>query len=330
MRLLKSILKYIIYLGFGFGLVYWSLSDLTKADLLKINNALQHANFWIAVPVIIVMTVSHISRAIRWNMLIKPLSHQPKLINSWSALMIGYLANLALPRLGEILRCSFLSKKEKISTEQLIGTVLAERVFDLICFFIIVFITMVLEWQNLQHLFISIASSLQTKFFQLLQEWPLFVLSILIVVVAIYFLSKMKWSWITFFRKLLVGVSKGIASFQRIDNKPLFIFHTILIWLCYVTATWLGLMALQETKHLSFTTSFSLLSTGTLGIILTPGGIGAYPIAIQHTLSFYHIPDAIGNISGWLLWLAQTLINIVFGILGWWWITTNQTDNEKK
>ena len=140
---LFTILQYVVFLGLGIFLAWWSLKDLNREEKDQIKIALSHARYWLIIPVFVILFLSHLVRAMRWKLLINSLGYQPRTDNAFFAVMIGYLTNLAIPRLGEILKCTMLARYEKIPTEKLIGTIILERIIDAITLLIVFAITAV-------------------------------------------------------------------------------------------------------------------------------------------------------------------------------------------
>ena len=141
MKKILSVLKYLFFLGIGFFLVWWQFDKMTASQKIQFRESLQHANYWLLLPVIVMALLSHFSRAVRWKILIEPMGYRPKTSNAFYSVMIGYLANTFFPRAGELLKCSMMSKYEKIPLNKLVGTILLERAFDLVCYFVLVIIT---------------------------------------------------------------------------------------------------------------------------------------------------------------------------------------------
>ena len=125
-----SILQYIIFLGGGIFLVWWQFDKMTALQQSQFGESLAHANYWLLFPIIILALLSHISRAVRWKILMEPMGYKPSTANTFHAVMSGYLLNTFVPRAGEVLKCTLLNRYEKIPTNKLIGTVLVERAFD--------------------------------------------------------------------------------------------------------------------------------------------------------------------------------------------------------
>jgi len=138
-----TILQYLFFLALGIFLVWWSVSKMSDKDLADCKNALQSARYFLFIPVFFILFISHISRAIRWKILMKPMGYTPTFLNTFFAVMVGYLANLAVPRLGEILKCTILGKYEKVPPDKLVGTILIERAVDVVCLLLVFVVAIV-------------------------------------------------------------------------------------------------------------------------------------------------------------------------------------------
>ena len=138
---LISVLKYLLFIGIGVFLVWWSLHQIPSNKWGEFKKSLQTAKYGLIIPVLVILSLSHIIRALRWRILMKPMGYSPSFPNTFFAVMIGYLANLAVPRLGEVLKCTLLSKYEKVPADKLVGTILVERAVDVLSFFIVIVIS---------------------------------------------------------------------------------------------------------------------------------------------------------------------------------------------
>ena len=134
---LLTALQYLLFLGFGIFLVWWSISKMDEKNWNECKEAMKSARYALFIPVFFILTASHISRAIRWKILMKPMGYNPTLLNTFFAVMIGYLANVAVPRLGEVLKCTILGKYEEVPPDKLVGTILVERAVDVFCLLLI-------------------------------------------------------------------------------------------------------------------------------------------------------------------------------------------------
>jgi len=263
----------------------------------------------------VIVVLSHYIRALRWKMLIAPLSYTPKNSNVFFAVIIGFFFNLLFPRLGELMKCTMLSKHEKIPVNQLIGTMVAERIVDVICLVLVISITISSQF----HVVGEYAQELWTKFVQKIsidvQQLTMYSISIIVLLFLIGWLFKKMASQkrISKIKTLVIGATEGLLSIRHLKNKPLFFLYTFLIWFLYLSSIKIGFMALNELTDLGWIPSITILTFGSFAMIVTQGGIGAYQLAVQKTLGFYGINQVVGLAFGWLIWSIQTLLFIIFG-----------------
>lgn len=321
-----------LFLSIGLFLIWISFKDMKSKDWNDINQAIAKAKLWLLIPVFFILLLSNYLRAIRWQMLIKSLNYSASTLNLLCAIQIGYLANMAVPRLGEILRCTTINKYEKIPTEKLIGTIVTERAFDVLCLLLLTLFTLFLELNELKHYAIEIYRRLSKT---LGNDWGsllilLFILVLLFFLLRYLFTKYQHISILVFIKKIIAGLIEGLLSIKKVKNKWRFILYSLLMWCCYIFSTYIGCLAIEETSHLQISTALVMLTFGTFGIILTPGGLGAYPFAIQKTLVLYNINENIGKAAGWLLWLAQFVFNLIFGSIAFIILPfINKSKNEK-
>jgi len=263
----------------------------------------------------VIVVLSHYIRALRWKMLIAPLSYTPKNSNVFFAVIIGFFFNLLFPRLGELMKCTMLGKHEKIPVNQLIGTMVAERIVDVICLVLVISITISSQF----HVVGEYAQELWTKFVQKIsidvQQLTMYSISIIVLLFLIGWLFKKMASQkrISKIKTLVIGATEGLLSIRHLKNKPLFFLYTFLIWFLYLSSIKIGFMALNELTDLGWIPSITILTFGSFAMIVTQGGIGAYQLAVQKTLGFYGINQVVGLAFGWLIWSLQTLLLIIFG-----------------
>ena len=275
---------------------------------------------WVILPVIAFLMMAHYSRAIRWKLLMEPLGYKPSNFNAFATVMIGYLVNSGAPRLGEVFKCTLLARYEKFKVDKLIGTILVERAVDLVCLIIVFMLSIITQgdifgnWitDKLKFFFHDKAGNLSTE--------KLFTaLGIFIIALFIFYLILKRFGHIDIIariKKVIKNILHGLSSIRNLQHKGWFIFHSAMIWIMYWLATTAGLYALKETQYLGFSGGLAALVVGTIAIILTPGGIGAYPVLIAQLLSLYGLdPDTTGIASGTLMWAVQTAIILVGGMI---------------
>jgi uncharacterized protein (TIRG00374 family) len=311
-----SILQYAIFLGIGIFLTWWQLDKMTDVQKIQFRQSLEHVRYIYLLPVFIITILGHVSRAVRWKILIGPMGYQPKTSNTFYAIMCGYLANAFLPRAGEILRCTLLGRHEKIPVTKLFGTILVERTFDLFCYFILVVFTFLFQIE-------TVSDFVRARLAQVMkagQIAPVWVVILLIVAIPVLGFLLARWILIRYrdhrlvvkLKGLHMGLKEGFTTILHLKKRRLFLAHTVFIWATYVAGIYIGFSALSATAHLGIGAAFSVLSLVTLAMIVSPGGLGAFPVAVQQVLLIYQVD----NISfGWLMWGITTAIVIVMGIL---------------
>jgi len=254
----------------------------------------------------------------RWKLLLEQLGYKPALKNVFAVTIIGYLANAAINRLGEILKCTFLSRYEKLKVDKLVGTILIERTFDVICYLIFIGITILIQIN-------VIGGYIKTKFqqFAASSSVPLWLkLAILIAIIAliVFFLKFLIRRYpqnkvVLKIKNFFTGMTEGFKSINNLKKKKLFLAHTFFIWAMYLLQIYLGFQAIGGTSELGFKAACSVLTMATLAMIITPGGIGTFPLLVMETLSIYLIPTPTGKAFGFLIWGVSSGIVIVAGVI---------------
>lgn len=315
---LVNTLTYLLTLGLGIFLIWLSVKDLKPDDIEKIKFAVQKANYLLLIPILVMGFISHWSRAMRWRYLMEPMGLNPSAANTLFAVLIGYLANLAFPRLGEVLKCTILARYEKIPADKLVGTIIAERAFDLLCLIIIFVLTIVVQTDLAGTYLQSLWNRFGSQPGDGNHSRMYILIGSLVLFMVLFFALRNKIIHSSFylrFREILKNVTKGIMSFRTMKHKKEFVFHTILIWSMYLGMILLGFQSIQETQMLSYKTGLSVLSFGSVGMIVTPGGIGAYTLLVEEIVSLYGIDKAISVAISWVIWLVPTLIIVLGGVI---------------
>lgn len=316
---LISIIKFGFFFGLGIFLVWWSIHKLPEDQYLKFITALKTADYVLLIPVFFILSLSHLSRALRWKILMGSMGYKPKLSNTFCAVMVGYLANFAFPRLGEVLKCTILGKYEKVPADKLVGTILVERAVDLVSFGIVIAISLLTQAKivgaySKQKIDEYILSGDKTD---IIIRFSIIAVSLIVLYIIFRYILK-KYHHIKFVDKIkgiFKGIIEGLLSIKNLKNKWLFIFHSVLIWTCYLAGTYVGFQAIKETAVLPVLAAFPVLVFGTVATIITPGGIGAYPEFLMKAMLLYNIEEGFGNANGMLQWSAQFLITLVVGFI---------------
>lgn len=303
-------LKIAFFVGLGLFLAWLSLRNIPIQALLdhfKTVNPL-----WLGFALVLSI-VSHIIRALRWNMLLEPSGFRVKPMNAIMAVLVGYFINLALPRTGEVARCGLAYRYDKVPVSNGVGTVVAERVVDMIFLLILFILSFLLGFGKLQ-------SYIQERILNPILEKvsysvlaAIIVAGILALVAGFLFLKKRGAKQGK--KSMIDGFIDGLKSALEVKKPIAFILSSLAIWVCYYLVLYIGFLAYPPTKDLGLDACLAVFVFGTIGMIVTPGGIGAYPALVGQTLVLYGVDETAGVSFGWIIWGAQTLMFILLGPL---------------
>ena len=312
-KILTRIVQFVLFPALGLFIIWQLYKEQKVNDILEIlKNDLNYSWIWLSA---ILAVFSHLSRAMRWQMLIESVEKKTRLSNTFWAVMTGYLANYALPRLGEISRCGVLSKYEKISFTRVIGTVVAERLIDLLMLLLIVITVLAIQFDFLKDLIFT-TLNIQDVATLLKSPFPYILLGLLAIAVWILKRNIHKLSIFKQLKSLVSKFMEGLVSIRKVKNKPLFIFHTLFIWTMYFLMIYVCFFSMKETSHLTLGAGITILFTGSLGMLApVQGGIGPWHFMVIATLKLYGVPADSASIFALVAHTAQTGMIIVTGIL---------------
>lgn len=292
----------------------------------QIISEFRHANYWWIGLAMLCALVSHFLRAMRWNMLIGAMGYQTKTVQTFYALMTGYLTNIAVPRMGEITRCVSLSRASGVPFNALAGTVVAERIFDLFTLIGIVFLTIAFQFNFLKGFIVRL-------FWDPLMDrttdhwFPMAIITgiaVVAIIAVIFFLKRKlanprKGSFFFRLKRQLSGFTYGVKTIKTMRNKHWFVFQTVLIWILYYLTVYLCFFAIAATAHLSPVVGFTLLAVGSLGILApVPAGIGTYHFLTIITLTeLYQIASEPATSYAYIAHANQIVVSIVAGVFSW-------------
>lgn len=313
------ILRFIIFLSIGAALFYLALRG---TDLDKLMTELKQANYSYVFISLIFAMIAFASRAYRWNMLIHPLGYKPKFSNTFHSLMFGYLANLALPRLGEVSRAVALNRAEKIPLDAIIGTVIAERAIDLLMLFLCIVLALVVQFDRISS-FLSdnlinpmaekISGTVHSPFFI-----PILIGALIILSAPVFLLRKGKFSSTLAEKaaRFFKGIWQGLLTVVKLKNHSAFIFHTVLIWFLYWFVSYICFFSLEATSELDIKAGIFVLVVGGLGMTApVQGGIGAYHWIVTQGLLMFGIEATDGLSYATIVHTSQTLLVILVGVI---------------
>ena len=318
----KSVLKtlrYLLFLGLALLLLFFAFKGI---DLKILWNNLVHARYgWVAVPLLFA-TIAYLSRAYRWNLLIEPLGYKPKFKNTFNSMMVGYLANYAFPRIGEITRCGVLSRTEKIPADKLFGTVIIERLIDMLMVFILLFILLVGRFEFFgtflnENILIPVWNMLTGITEKSLVFWFVVIFAGLSFIILFYLLLRARPDSnpiILRIRKIIKGMISGIQTVYKMKRSWSFVLHSLIIWGSYWLMSYFAVFILPATSGLKPIDGLFILVIGSFGFIApVQGGIGAFHWIVSVGLTIYGISKEEGLAFATLLHGAQSLWTIFLG-----------------
>ena len=299
-----KVLKIIIPLALGIFLVWYSLSKISISTLLQY---FKEANYYWIFLALVLGLLSHLSRAYRWKFMLEPLGFKPKIQNSIMAVFAAYLANYGIPRSGEVIRAAIFTNYEDVPFEKGFGTIVAERIADLLVMLLIILITLFLQYDYISNLLLK----------KLNPTTIIIGLIGLIILGGIFFalIAKSK-SGIAFkIKTFILGVFEGATSIFKMKKKWAFIGHTLFIWLMYLLMFYVTTFAFPELEGIPFAAVLIGFIAAGFSIAATNGGIGSYPEAVVLAFMLFNIAEEPSRAFGWIMWSVQTGLLIFFGAL---------------
>ncbi|MBL7112462.1 MAG: flippase-like domain-containing protein [Bacteroidales bacterium] len=313
-----KVLRYTIFLLIGVLLLYLAFRGI---DLEALWDEFKQARYiWIFLSVL-VLTLSHMTRAYRWKLLIEPLNYKPLYSSTFFSLMIGYLANYAFPRIGEITRCGALGRTEKIPMDKLFGTVIVERVIDLVTMFLFLIILITAKFEFFSsfikpNILDPIGNKLSFLLGKTILYWFILIGTPLLLVILLYlFRSRLyKWPLIRKIRDIIKGVFTGLKTVSTLKKVWPFIISSLLIWIFYWFMTYIAFFALPSTSNLNLIDSLFILVIGSFAFIApVQGGIGAFHWIVSGGLLLYGLTKEEGLAYATITHGSQMLGTILIG-----------------
>ncbi len=308
MRKMISFLKFSLPLLLGLVLLFYAFKNIQLDDFLS---KLDQTRYEWVIGSMLLSSLAYVSRAYRWQLLLRAADQKVSTFRLTLAVFVGYLANLAFPRLGEVVRCAVLKKTNQIPVSLSIGTVVTERIIDSLVLLFFLIIALLLEFDLIVTYFENIFSTYHIPLDGILYA-ALTLLMIFSILVLVILRTHTPLSQRT--KKMASEVLKGILTIKSIQSKSLFLTTTMVMWLTYFLMSYMIFFALEETSSLSLTAGFMLLVSGGIALALpVQGGIGTYHAMIAMMLGLYGIENTTGLFLATLLHSSQILSVVIFG-----------------
>jgi uncharacterized membrane protein YbhN (UPF0104 family) len=330
-KIVSILLKYLLPVGLGTYLVVYLFQSMEPKVKQAFFSAIDSANYFWIVLSLILSVLALFSRAYRWKYTLEPLGFNTSFWNRYHALMIGYLINLTIPRAGEASRAAMLFRSDGVPFAKSFGTIVAERVVDLFMLFTITVITATLTAQD----FWEMKGRIESTFGGGNEggTWFLFVVGVafLLICATLYFSKSIRVKVVGFIR----GLFQGLFSVFRSRNWPLFAMHTLIIWMLYLIYFGLPFFALEPTALVPLEGMMLAFIAGSVGITLTNGGLGVFPLLVGLVVEFYLGPNfgdeakGYGYALGMIIWTSQTLLVVLLGVLSFVLLPKNFRKDEQ-
>lgn len=287
------------------------LTDKLIADFKSTNFA------WIAL-VLLAFVISNINRTYKWKMLLQPMGYRPRFINGFLSILVGYFANLGLPRMGEVVRAGLLSRYEHIPVEKVMGTIVVDRVVDVLCLGGAFLLALVFESEKIWNYIVASKGAGQGG--NAGGIWLLLLLAGAVFAGLLFVFRNqiLKNRIVQKVIQMIKGFWEGIQTVRRLEKPGLFVFHSVSIWVLFFLMTWLGFQSFQPTAHLGFGAALTVFVFGTLGFVIpSPGGMGTFhALVIASLTTFYAIKGddafAIANI---IFFSVSIGFNVLLGLI---------------
>jgi uncharacterized protein (TIRG00374 family) len=307
---IRKFLSLIIPLVVGIVIIYYQFTTLNPDELEKIKTSFIKADYFYIFLSLFIALFGFWSRAYRWKFALQHLGYQTKFHNDLMTVCVSYLVNLTIPRSGEISRAALLKKYENVPFDKGFGTIVAERIVDMLIFLLFVAVGFISQFDKIYQYLIEKNVKFETLIWFSIIGIVLFFIFVLVWIYA-------EWKIILKLKQKLSGLIEGMLSILKMKNKWKYIFHSFFIWFSYLAMFYVTIFALPETANISFDVVVMGFIFGTIAVGFTNGGLGAYPLAIASILSLYGISEGIGTAFGYLIWVSQTLLTIFLGLLSY-------------
>ena len=307
---IRKFLSLTIPLFIGLGIIYYQYTTLTTEELEKIKISFIKADYFYIFLSLFIALFGFFSRAYRWKFALQHLGYQTKFRNDLMTVCVSYLVNLTIPRSGEVSRAMLLKKYEDVPFDKGFGTIVAERIVDMLIFLLFVTIGFISQFETIYQYLVNNGVKFETLIWAGILVFVVFVIFVLFWIYA-------EWKIILKLKPKLSGLIEGMQSILKMKDKWKYIFHSFFIWFSYLAMFYVTIFALPETADISFDVVVMGFIFGTLAVGFTNGGLGAYPLAVASILSLYGISEGIGTAFGYLIWVSQTLLTIFLGLLSY-------------
>lgn len=300
-------LSIILPILLGVFLIVYTYDKFTPEQIVEIKGYFKNADYSYIFVGMFMAFLSNASRAYRWKFALESMGYKSSFHNNFMAVNIGYLLNLTVPKSGEISRALVLKKYEKIPFDKGFGTIVAERIIDMIILLLFMLFAVILQFDIVKSFILDKIP---------VHKLILFVVSGLLIMVfllLIYFYSNAKL--VLTIKQKISGLKEGFMSIFHMKKNAAYLMHTVFIWFSYLSTFYITLFVIPDTSSLSLGPIVTAFVVGSIAIAFTNSGFGSYPFLISKILLFYSISETAGNAFGWIVWTSQMVLVVILGVL---------------
>ena len=304
-KIVSKWLSILLPILLGIYLIIYKYNEFTPAQITEMKGYFRNADYFYIYLSLFIALFGFLSRAYRWKFSLEHLGYQTKFHNNLMAVCVAYFMNLTIPKSGEVTRAIILKKYEDIPFDKGFGTIVAERVVDLLIFFLFVVVSFFLQFNVLKDYIVAKIPIEKLILIALIGV----VLFVIFTLVWLY----SNWKIVLSLKDKFSGLVEGMTSILKMKNKWPFLFHSFFIWFTYLLMFYVTIFALKETSNIGIGAVIIGFVFGSLAIGFTNGGFGVYPLLVAEIFMLYGIPDTAGTAFGWLVWTSQTVLMIFLG-----------------
>jgi uncharacterized protein (TIRG00374 family) len=327
---LKNIVKYLVFIGIGGGLLYLALKD---TDFEKLMQDFTQAKYEYVIVSMVMGYLAFISRGVRWNLLLEPLGKKAKTWNAIHAISIGYFANTAVPRAGELARCTALHSTDKIPVNRLFGTVMLERAIDAAMLLSLMLLTVILEFNDFLAFFAEAFSADDAAQSSNAWIWKVAIAVAVLTFFVLLYLLRDKFKNLPLYAKVREfwnGFKEGFKALSQLKSKGAFVAHTLFIWVMYYLMIYVVFFALPATENIDLSSGLFIMIVGGLGMVIpSPGGIGSYHYLVMLGMGVLGISATDGVSFATLVHSGQFVMTILSGLVAVLFIYIEKRKNKE-
>lgn len=314
-KILKNTLKIILPLLIAGGILFYMYRDFDFTEASRVFNEM---NAWWLLATLIPITLSHVMRGLRWLITLEPLGYRPKAADSIDSIFIAYASNIVIPRVGEVSRCAVLTKYDGVPFSKALGTLVAERLVDMLLVLLFVCIVLLTQMNVFASFFAETGTNEGNLVNLFTNSKTYFIIIGIVAILTALWLILRKTAFYAKMMKQLRNFLDGLLSLRTMHRKGLFLFYTVGIWICYLLEFYLAFYCFPFTAELGIVKAIVIFAAISLAIVIpTPNGAGPWHFVVISMMTLYGVSTTDASAFALIVHAFQTLGVILLGAYGW-------------